>query len=229
MKRPAPPAPRAGFTLVEALVALLIMAILAAMAFRGVDAIARARDGSQAATNRTLKLATGISQFEYDVSQVVNTGALAQPVAFDGGTLRLTRKAAGGVELVVWTVQNRQLQRWASPPVTQFGQLDDQWMRSQQLGGLTGLVPVLDDVDDFQVYLCNPNSATGAANAGCSWNNAQTTRTTAPDGVRLTLKLPQGDFMREVLLPHWISYGSTGTGSGSGSGGGGGGGSGTGS
>jgi general secretion pathway protein J len=205
MKRPSP---AAGFTLVEALVALLIMAILAAMAFRGVDAIVRARDGSQAATNRTLKLATGISQFEYDVSQVVNTGAVANPVDFNGGTLRLTRQAPGGVEIVVWTVRDRQWQRWASPPVTHFGQLSDQWMRSQQLGGLDGMVPVLADVDDFQIYLCNPNNANGSGNAGCSWNNAQTTRTVPPDGIRLTLKLAEGDFMREVLLPHWLAYAS---------------------
>ena len=54
----------AGFTLVEVMVALLIMAILAALAFRGIDALTRAKDAALSSTDRTLKMNTGMSQFE---------------------------------------------------------------------------------------------------------------------------------------------------------------------
>ena len=57
-----------GFTLVEVMVALTIMAILAALAFRGIDALVHAKDSALSATDRTLKLNTGMSQFEYDMS-----------------------------------------------------------------------------------------------------------------------------------------------------------------
>jgi general secretion pathway protein J len=198
-----------GFTLIEVLVALFIMAVLAGMAFRGVDAIARAKDGAQAATSRTLRLATGISQFEIDVSQIVDTYAVPTPLAFDGGTLRLTRRTPGGVQLVVWTLQDRRWQRWASPAVTQFGALAEQWMRSQQVAGLAdATLTVLPDVDDFQIYFCNPNDPNNPS-AGCSWSNAQTSKTVSPTGLRLSLKMARGELTRETELPYWNTFGGT--------------------
>ena len=206
----------AGFTLVEVLVALAIMAILAAMAFRGVDALTRARQSALASTDRTLKLNTGMSQFEYDISQSVDTKVLPSAVMFDGATLRIARRTPAGVQLVVWTLQDRRWQRWASAPVIHQGELTDAWMRSQQWSAVSGAaITVLENVDDFQVYLCNPNVA-GSTSGGCSWNNVQSTQGTtgsgggaaeAPKaqatGIRITLKLPEGELMRERELPRW--------------------------
>ena len=157
MSRPRPTAARAGFTLVEVMVALLIMAILAAMAFRGIDALARAKDAALASTDRTLKLNTGMSQFEYDISQIVNSKVLPQPMMFDGATLRVARRTPDGIQLVLWTLQDRRWQRWASAPFTHMSDLTDAWMRSQQWDAISGnAVTVLENVDDFQVYVCNP-------------------------------------------------------------------------
>ena len=44
-----------GFTLVEVLVALLVLSIMAAMAWRGVDGIVRTRDASQRQLEQTLR------------------------------------------------------------------------------------------------------------------------------------------------------------------------------
>ncbi len=211
----------AGFTLVEVMVALLIMAILAAMAFRGVDALAHAKDAALSATDRTLKLNTGMSQFEYDVSQVIDSKVLPQAVMFDGATLRVARRTPDGVQLVLWTLQDRRWQRWASAPFIHMSDLTDAWMRSQQWGAISAnAVTVLENVDGFQVYLCNP---AGIGASGCSWNNVQSTAgataavaaasaasaaTTVliqPDGIRITLKLPEGEIMRERQLPRWGS------------------------
>jgi general secretion pathway protein J len=208
----------AGFTLIEVLVAMFIMAILAAMAFRGVDALVRAKDSSLASTDRTLKMNTGMSQFEYDVSQSIDSKVLPRAIMFDGATLRVARRTPDGVQLVLWTLQDRRWQRWASAPITHTADLTDAWMRSQQWTSISGnAVTVLQDVDDFQVYLCNPPSA---GVAGCSWNNAQTdetkaaapaasaasgaitTQTIPPNGIRITLKLPEGEISREKELPH---------------------------
>ena len=255
----------AGFTLVEVLVALFILAILAAMAFRGVDALVHAKDGALAATDRTLKLNTGMAQFDYDVSQIVDSKVLPQAIMFDGATLRVARRTPQGIQLVLWTLQDHRWQRWAGAPVTQMGQLTDEWMRSQQWDGISAsAVTVLQDVDDFQVYLCSPNGQPGSG-TGCSWNNVQSTQgsttlqntnantntnanngsgsangtgtvngtgiatgtggttgtvtpngtggangantnataAVAPAGIRILIKVPEGEITRERELPHW--------------------------
>ena len=39
------------------------------------------------------------------------------PLAFDGQTLRLTRRSPEGVQLVAWALHGKRWQRWVSPPV----------------------------------------------------------------------------------------------------------------
>ena len=204
----------AGFTLIEVLVALLIMAILSAMAFRGIEAVVRARDVAQASTDRTLKLNTGISQFEYDVSQIVNSKVLPQAIMFDGATLRVARRTPDGIQLVLWTLQDRRWQRWASGSFTHMSELTDAWMRSQQWDSISaGAVTVLDNVDTFQVYLCNPANL---ATTGCSWNNVQSTQgaqaqlpggpavqAIQPNAIRIALRVADGELTRERELPRW--------------------------
>jgi general secretion pathway protein J len=205
-----------GFTLVEVMVALLIMAILAGLAFRGMEALTRAKDAALSSTDRTLKLNTGMSQFEYDISQVIDTKVLHPPIMFDGATLRLARRTPDGVQLVLWTLQDRRWQRWASGSFTHMSELSDAWLRSQQWDSISGgALTVLENVDDFQYYICNPNST---ATSGCSWNNGQSTAGTAtaptvpggppvivaqPVGIRITLKTADGEITRERELPRW--------------------------
>ena len=211
----------AGFTLIEVMVALLIMAILAGLAFRGIDALARAKDAALASTDRTLKMNTGMSQFEYDMSQVVDSKVLPRPIMFDGATLRVARRSPAGLQLVLWTLQDHRWQRWASPAYIHMTDLTDAWMRSQQWGAISGsAVTVLENVDDFQVYVCNPATI---ATSGCSWNNVQSTQGAAPavavpqgtpvsavpvtsaqpNGIRILLKVPEGEITRERQLPRF--------------------------
>jgi general secretion pathway protein J len=213
----------AGFTLIEVMVALLIMAILAGLAFRGIDALARAKDAALSSTDRTLKMNTGMSQFEYDMSQVVDSKVLPRPIMFDGATLRVARRSPAGIQLVLWTLQDHRWQRWASPAYIHMTDLTDAWMRSQQWDAISGsAVTVLANVDDFQVYVCNPATI---ATSGCSWNNVQSTQgaaaaalppvsavsgvqatpvtTTQPNGIRILLKVPEGEITRERELPRF--------------------------
>src|SRR5207247_9819404 len=54
----------AGFTLVEVLVALMVMALLAVMAWQGVDGILRTRQASQTRLDQVLRLNPVLARFE---------------------------------------------------------------------------------------------------------------------------------------------------------------------
>lgn len=152
-----------GFTLVEVLVALLVMAILATLAWQGLDGIVRARSGNDEALNRAMRLNTAVTQWEQDLQAVQNLGAIVPPLAFDGQTLRLTRRAEGGVMLVAWSVRGGVWQRWASPAVRQVGELQETWLRSQQLLGNEAGQVTLGEASNWQVYFYRGNA----------WSNAQ--------------------------------------------------------
>jgi general secretion pathway protein J len=160
-----------GFTLVEVLVALLIMAILATLAWQGLDSIVRARERSRAAIDTTVRLATVMTQWEQDLRAVVDTGVLATPLSFDGMTLRLARRTEGGVMLVAWAVRGGVWQRWTSPLMTRTGEVQENWSRSQALQGKEpAQLTVAEEASQWQIYF----------NRGGQWTNAQSTGDLAP-------------------------------------------------
>lgn len=223
MAPPLRPSAARGFTLVEVLVALFIMAVLAGLAWRGVDALVRTRDGSKAAAEAVLRLGTVLAQWEQDLNQIQDSAAVPA-LSFDGASLRLTRRTADGLQFVVWTRQGNQLWRWASQPVTHVQALSDAWMRGQQWSAIgSEALAMLDGVSDMQVYYFRSNDNT--------WSNAQSTGDTAesaaavakaaaaagaasaaalvvpdlaaqalPKGVRLQLTLPSGVLTRDLML-----------------------------
>lgn len=208
MSRSASPSTDHGFTLIEVLVALFIMAILATMSWQGIDGLIRTRDGAQASTEASLRLATVLTQWEQDLQQIQVTPA-APPIKFDSLSLRLIRQHPQGLQLVIWTRQERTLYRWASPPVTQTQGLQDWWIRSADWSAIgKQALPMLTDVDSFQVYFFrkgdnNWSNAQSSGNAVTPANpaasGAQDDSEEVPAGVRLQLKLPRGNLTRDVM------------------------------
>jgi general secretion pathway protein J len=156
---------QAGFTLVEVLVAMFIMAILAVMAWQGVDSIVNARNASQGRMEQLLKLNTVLAQFQQDLEAMQDSGTLPQPIpAFDGISLRLTRRADTGLQLVVWSLRGGTWLRWAGNPVTSTQALQDQWMTSQQfIGNEPGQLRTITGVAEWQAYCFRDNA----------WSNCQ--------------------------------------------------------
>lgn len=212
----------AGFTLVEVLVALMIMAMLATMAWQGVDVIVRSRDISQAQLQRSLLLNTLIAQWEQDLASLQET-PVVPPLVFDGAALRLTRKTADGMQVVVWALQSGTLlqprpgaeplrdmvwQRWAGPVVTRRSELQESWLLSQQLlGDEPGQLRLIDGLSAWQLFFFR----------GSEWSNAQSsgdrragtsfvpTQVELPTGVRLQLEFApgqvrEGNLIRDTVL-----------------------------
>jgi general secretion pathway protein J len=178
-----------GFTLVEVLVALLVLALMAGMAWQGVDGIVRTREASQARLEQTLRLNTVLGQWEKDLASVQETGAVPA-LTFDGATLRLTRHsdtvAGSGVQVVAWTLRpdarGTAWLRWAGPIVTRKAELQESWMASQQLIGTEpGQLHVLEGLTGWQVYYF----------LGNAWANAQSTGNVAPPGLGASAPLPR--------------------------------------
>ena len=203
-----------GFTLIEVMVALVVMAVLAGLAWRGVDGMVRAREVSQATMDRTQRLLTVMTQWEQDLRAIFDEGPVFDGVnvsalSFDGRALRMVRSADTGVQVVAWTLTEGRWLRWASPAVTRAEDLREQWRRAQQLlGGEPGQVRLLEGVDEWQVYYfrggqrTNPQSsgdlvqAPGGAASG-------PLRGQLPEGVELVLKMQGQTLTRLVpLVPH---------------------------
>ena len=205
--------PRRGFTLIEVLVALVILSVMALMAWQGVDGIVRAREIADGAMQRTLRLQSVMAQWQADLNAVIDTQAISA-VQFDGGAMRLTRRAQGsGVQVVVWSLRSGRWVRWAGPPVTTVGQLQEQWSRSFAFQGREpGTLAALKGVQQWQVYFFRGGAWTNAqSSAGVSTRQPSSSsesgalaqalagREPLPLGVRCVLTLGEGSGYEGVI------------------------------
>ena len=204
-----PRRPCKGFTLVEVLVALFAMALLAGLAWQGLDSVLRTREASREAIDRTTRLATAVTQWEQDLQAVHDTGVVPA-LAFDGQTLRITRRVEGGVALVAWSVRSGLWQRWAGVPMTRAGQLQEAWLGHMQMqGSEPGHLTVAHEASEWQIYF----------HRGSDWSNAQSTgdlvvpapapaasgaapvaREALPNAVRLVITLRGHKLTRDIAL-----------------------------
>lgn len=194
-----------GFTLIEVLIALFILALMAAMAWRGVDVVVKSRDAARAHTEALLRVQTVLGQWEADVHQAVQTQVLPA-FDFDGATMRLTRSRPGGVEVVAWSVRGGRLWRWAAPVATRATDLQEAWLASYQLQGTeAGTVEALNGVQRQQLFTFVGTAWSNAQSTG-NVSAAQPTVTLLPDGLRLVLMLDGGAFegtlQRTVQIVH---------------------------
>ena len=208
-----------GFTLVEVLVAMVIMAIMSLMAWQGVDGIVRTREANQVRLEQTLRLETVIAQWEQDLAALQESSAVPA-LTCDGQSVRMTRAADNGLQVVAWSLRPDTLgstwQRWAGTPVMTTGGLQDAWLRTQQFqGNETGQLRAITGLEQWQVYFFQGNAwancqSTGnaaaapgtaaAAGGGGAVGIGGTQRQALPSGVRIVLSFAPGSGLAGSLV-----------------------------
>ena len=211
-----------GFTLIEVLVAIGILALMAVMSWRGLDGMTRSQAQTQQRMDEVQTLQTGLAQWSADLDALI-----AQPqfnaIEWDGLVLRLTRRSsaadADGLLVVGWTRRvidgTGYWLRWQSPPVRSRAALTDAWQQAvlwaQNPGEEARKREVtVTPLDQWQIFYfrndawSNPQSSAGAVLPSIPASGAAGTVVTVssqpiPDGVRLVLTLPPGQALSGTL------------------------------
>ncbi len=210
-----------GFTLVELLVTISILALMTVMSWRGLDGMMRSRDQVRQRTDDVLTLQTGLTQWTVDLDNVSET-QIVSPVEFDGSVLRLTRRdattPAEGLRVVAWTRRQADGRgywvRWQSQNVRTRDDLLAAWQKAQQWGrepraeDRAQEIP-LAGIDQWQLYYFRDNAwsnpQSSAAAAGTPAATAVVPQLAAiPDGVRLVLLLSEGQPFVGALTRDWV-------------------------
>ena len=208
-----------GFTLIEVLVAMVVMAIMSLMAWQGVDGIARTRESNQVRLEQILRLEMVIAQWEQDLAALQETSAVPA-LRCDGQSVRLTRRAEGGMQVVLWSLRPdgraSVWQRWAGPATTTTRGLQDSWLRTQQFqGSEDGQLRAVDGLEAWQVFFyrgnawsnCQSSDDVGPATpvSASAPASGAAARTLLPTGVRVVLAFApgsglNGSIVRDVLI-----------------------------
>ena len=152
---PARPAFKAhGFTLIEVLVAISVMALMALMSWRGLDGMLRTQSSLQSRSDEIRTLQAGLAQWQTDLDQLAELPSTPS-WDWDGKVLRLTRRSAEtpptgdsgtvanmgtpSVRVVAWTWRidagrpgGGDWQRWQSAPLTQRQDWQIAWALAQR-------------------------------------------------------------------------------------------------
>ncbi|WP_241302995.1 PulJ/GspJ family protein [Burkholderia stabilis] len=134
MKRAAEPraAARArGFTLIEMLVAIALLAVIALLSWRGLDATIRGRDDIASNLAQTRLLGRYFSQLQFDLTNLVTPDEVfGPPLRIRPDELVMVRHLGVGggpthMQVVRYRLTGRELVRSASQPLASLAEVDD--------------------------------------------------------------------------------------------------------
>jgi len=129
-----------GFTLIEVLVAITLMAVMAVMGWRGLDSITRSREQLDRSLASTRGLQAAFSQMQLDASQVLLPVQLGErPTLWsDGSSLSMLRRVSDSEQAtrmlrVTYRVENGELLRETEPTENTIAQASKQTRRVVRL------------------------------------------------------------------------------------------------
>ena len=188
-----------GFTLVELLVAITIMAIIAVLGWRGLDSIVRARVSLNADLDQTRGLQLAFAQMQSDCAHIVSAADIGNhtPLAADDNRLTLVRfvygeDQPGRVQVISYRVRDGVLTRRESVATRDLNELNAAWTDAMNDAGTQPAVTLQSDVGQMTVRSWVPNAGW---RAGVDSQTRQSTPGMPHPGV-----LPQAPTGLEVSL-----------------------------
>ena len=193
-----------GFTLIEVMVAIMLMALVSVIAWRGLDSVTRADQHLQASTEQTEALLRALNQMQRDISLRASvelnsrddaskeTGLAAVTVrssdskGFRLDVIRSAPVAGDGLQRVRWWLKGDSLYRAAAPARNRF-----------PLPAAKDGVVVLSGVRDVQVRVWEADKG---------WRQLSGNHREDPLGLEISLvrDTPQGvERYRQVVGPLW--------------------------
>ncbi len=193
-----------GFTLIEVMVAIMLMAVVSLIAWRGLDSVTRADHHLQASTEQTEALLRALNQMQRDISLRASvelnsrddaskeTGLAAVTVrssdskGFRLDVIRSAPVAGDGLQRVRWWLKGDSLYRAAAPARDRF-----------PLPAAKDGVVVLSGVRDVQVRVWEADKG---------WRQLSGNHREDPLGLEINLvrDTPQGvERYRQVVGPLW--------------------------
>jgi len=216
-----------GFTLVEMLVSLFVMAVMAGLSWRGIDGMMRAREQTAAYADQVLSLQTGLAQWNADLDAIMELSGFTA-LQWNGRVLRLTRRSslspADGPRVVGWALRGGQWRRWESPPLYTRGAVEAAWQQADLWSqtpsdAMQRQEVVIAPLQDWQIFYFRNDAWTNPQSSGSSGQATtataptggasgvvvpRTTNNALPDAVRVVLQLPAGRAIAGPLVRDWL-------------------------
>ena len=206
-----------GFTLIELLVAIGLMALMAALSWRGIDGMTRAQTQMRQHADDVLALQAALAQWGADLDALAtqpNTASLD----WDGRALRILRRGnvpGEGLRVVAWARRSvegtGQWLRWQSLPLTNRSELQVAWQQAalwaqnpseQARQREVRIVPL----DQWQIFYYRGDAWSNPLSRADSASAAQASNAVLiPDGVRLVLTLSPGQAISGVVTRDWVN------------------------
>lgn len=216
--------PQNGFTLVELLVALVVMALLALLSWRGLDGMTRVQGQTQSHTDGVLALQAGLAQWQTDLDAIslqANVPGVSG-LSYDGNVLRLTRRYVedgdksdkfvknDSIRVVAWSQrvldEKTTWLRWQSAPLKTRSELQAAWLQAATWAKEGNEADrkrevAVATIDQWKILYYQNDAWVNALTSGGV--DSATGTATVPDGIRLVLTLAQGQALVGNITRDW--------------------------
>jgi general secretion pathway protein J len=195
-----------GFTLIEVLVALALMALLGLMGWRALDTLLRTREITQSRIDSVAVAQVSLGQWRADLNaQMAIPGLLGEnSLAWNGNVMRILRRSStpltdgsdAGLQVVAWALREGHWRRWQSPALRSRSDIEHAWTLAEQWGqnpssDLLQKEVQLMPLRGWQLFYYRDNAWTNPLSSAGADTANKVLKT--PDGVQLVLQLNTND------------------------------------